>query len=110
MKDIKSIHAIAGADRLVAEFEVRMSRFLPFCRLKIRIYHTPGEKKFCGYTNIEMIRKYDGYPEGACGMGHTVEETLKDTISGFLKMIEEDYPLQTYPKGVPKEYIGYGEI
>lgn len=57
MNDITSIHAIAGAELRVAEFEVRMSKILPQCPLKIKIYNTPGEKQLYGYTNIELVRK-----------------------------------------------------
>ena len=87
--------------KLAGEFEVSMPAVLPYAKMKVRVYEEDNGR-FTGRTDVLLIRKTDGSPEGAVGFGATVDEALEDTINCFIGMLEEDY------KGVP--HLGYNDI
>ena len=104
-KDIKLKYE-GNIRKLAGEFEVSMPTVLPYCKMKVRVYEE-SNGRFTGRTDVLLIRKADGSPEGAVGHGDTVDEALEDTINYFISMLEEDY------KGVPHlnyNDIGYAEV
>lgn len=101
----KNVDAI---EKCVAEFQIWMQEILPYGKMKIKIYENQ-KGVFYGYTDIRIIRKFDGSPEGAVGHGKTIDEALSDTIEYFMKMVEEDYPQSDYPTGLKEEDIEYSE-
>lgn len=106
-KDFKSQN-VDKVDRLVSEFVVWMPKILPCEKMKIRVYEHKNHT-FLGVTDLEIIRIFDGYPEGAVGFGTNIEEALSETVRNFNEMVESDYPKKQYPLGVPKKEIRYSE-
>lgn len=100
---------IGSIEKCVAEFQVWAQEILPYGKMKIKIYENQ-KGVFSGYTDIRVIRKFDGSPEGAVGHGKTVDEALEDTINYFMEIAEEDYPSKEYPEGIPETYIVYSEF
>ncbi len=64
-------------------------------------------ERYTGNTDIQIKRKFDGSFECAVGFGNNIEEALKDTIDWFNKMLEEDYPIDSYPEGLSEADIEY---
>lgn len=75
--------------KVAAEFTIWMIGVLPHDKMKIRIYE-PMCGKYEGFTDLLIKRKYDGEPEGAIGIGVTIEGTLASTIKYFNEMLKED--------------------
>lgn len=104
-KSIKMDH-VRAIEKCAAEFEVWATRILPYAKMKVKIYEQQNGF-FTGYTDVQVIRKFDNKPEGAVGHGKTVEEALEDTINNFLQIVESDYPKDQYPHGLSEENIEY---
>jgi Zn-finger domain-containing protein len=105
-KNLK-IQNVSGIDKKVAEFTVWMVGVLPFAKMRIKIMEDQ-EGNFTGYTDIQLIRKIDGYGEAASGFGKTVDEALEETIKSFNEMIDEDYP-ELPVEGLQANQISYVE-
>lgn len=103
------IDGIEKIEKCVAEFQISMQTILPYGKIKIKIYEGQ-EGTITGRTNIGVKRKFDGEVEYATGYGKTVEEALEDTINWFLKMVREDYPIESYPEGLSEDDIEYAEF
>ena len=84
---------IGKVEKCVGEYWIHMPEFLPCKKCKVKIYiNYNEEQRFYGYTNIEIISKYDNYPEGVCGSGETIEETIISTIENLIELIQDGYP------------------
>lgn len=104
-----NIQGIGSIEKCVAEFQVWAQGILPYGKMKIKVYESPNGM-FCGYTDVRIIRKFDGCPEGAVGHGKTVDEALEDTLKHFKEIVVEDYPAAEYPNGLLGENIEYADI
>lgn len=103
-----TIKNVDGIKKCVGEFEVSMTRILPYAKMKIKIYES-SKGVLTGYTDIRLIRKFDKSPESAVGWGNTIEEVLEDTILYFNQMLEKDYPDGLPEIGISAESIEYAE-
>lgn len=107
-KDLK-IDDVGAIEKCVAEFQVWMQLILPYGKMKIKVFENQ-DSLFIGYTDVKIIRKFDGSPEGAVGHGKTIDEALIDTIRYFMEIVKEDYPQEKYPEGLPEESIEYSDF
>lgn len=101
--EIKNVGRIR---KCVGEFEITMHKVLPYGKMKVKVYEA-SDKTFTAYTDIQIIRKFDGCPEGSVGFGKTEEQALEDCINWFNTIVDEDYPQKDYPEGLSKEHIEY---
>ena len=90
------IQGIAGIRKCAGEFEVQELNKIPYGKFRVKIYED-SKNNFVGYTNLQF-KDLEGCPFAGVGHGNSVEETLKDTITYFLNMLnsrinisEEDF-------------------
>ncbi len=76
-------------EKMVAEFTIWMIPLLPYAKMKVKVYESQSGL-YTGRTDLQIKRKFDGYPEGAIGNGDTIEEALENTINYFNNMLKED--------------------
>lgn len=102
-----SIDKVGSIEKMVGEFEIWMPEMLPYAKMKIKVYEDRNGK-YTGYTDVRIIRKFDGSPEGAVGWGNSVEEALENTINYFIEMVEEDYAGRLEEENI--EYTEYSDF
>lgn len=103
-----NIEYVGAIEKCVAEFQVWMIEILPYAKMKVKVYEG-ADYTYTGYTDVRIIRKFDGAPQGAVGYGKTIDEALIDTINYFVQMVKEDYPKSEYPNGLSESDIEYTE-
>lgn len=97
-------------DKCVAEYTVWLQQYLPYGKMKVKIYmefYKTETAYYAGYTNIRIKRIFDGFFEGGVGTGKTIEEALDDTIKNFIEIFNADYSLKERPQGLLEEDIEY---
>lgn len=87
-KNIK-IKNVSKIEKIAAEFTIWMVGVLPYAKMKIKIIES-NSGWYTGRTDLQIKRKFDGYPECAIGEGKNIEEALENTIKCFNKILEED--------------------
>jgi hypothetical protein len=78
-------------DRVATVFEVWADQRLPFAKFRVKILErSPND--FVGVADVAIRNPRTRNAEFTSGLGHTIEETLKDTLNYFFREIENNKP------------------
>ncbi|QBO35746.1 hypothetical protein EQG49_04350 [Periweissella cryptocerci] len=84
-QDIK-LEKVDGIEKLVGEYVIWMQEILPYGKMKIRIYEDQ-DGQYTGSTDVRILNRIDGSPQGGLGYGDSIDRTLEDTVNNFLDLV-----------------------
>lgn len=81
------IQDIQGIEKVVAEFYVRCSAYMPNCQFRVKITQD-NYGNYSGRVNVAIKNFKDGSPEWVGGQGESVDEALENSINNFINSIK----------------------